>query len=80
MMDNRNEMYALSVSVANLLACNYTTPQLAVYASFFSSLAANLSVAIQTENFHRLCTLEEQPDATQSIIAETAIGSEEELE
>lgn len=62
-MVNKNELYAASIALANIFAKKLTIPELAVLSSFLSSLAANISIAIQTENLRTIaCAEETQPD------------------
>ncbi len=56
---------ALSLGFAKWLACQLDTIQLAVLASFFSSLAANISIIIQSRTFCEIqCAQAAEPAQT----------------
>lgn len=54
MLKEENKIYSLSLAIAKSLFCKLTIPELAVVASFLQSLAANISVHIQTTNLQRV--------------------------
>lgn len=57
MLDNENEMIALSVSLAKYLAStSLTLAELAVLAVFFANLSSNLSIIIQARNLKNIPT------------------------
>lgn len=69
-LDDENEMIALSVSLAKYLAStSLTLAELAVLAVFFANLSSNLSVIIQARNLQNIPT----PDP---IITEEASSGE----
>lgn len=58
MLKSENELYALSLGITKCLACEFSTPELAVIASFFSNLATNIGMHIQVGNLRKFCELQ----------------------
>lgn len=60
-MSSEDKVLVLSLTLSKALAVDRTNLELAVLASFFSSLAANLGVIIQNRNLYNQTTMTTNP-------------------